>query len=150
MSENKEMIESEEMTEAVETVAPVVDEVIEQTVVEAVESDETPVEETVEAPVADDTAEVADEAQEPVAASEREDDDVYTEPVFHEGFLGTCERGLYKAWKWVKKVLHIPDLTKKQKAALWDKITTGILIALFATPFCVLIYILLWFIFRNA
>ena len=57
MSENKEMIESEEMTEAVETVAPVVDEVIEQTVVEAVESDETPVEETVEAPVADDTAE---------------------------------------------------------------------------------------------
>ena len=81
-------------------------------------------------------------------AEEEEQPEEYTEPLFDEGFLGTCERALYKAWRWVKKVLHIPDMSKKQKAIVWDKITTGILIALFATPFAVLLYILIWFLTR--
>lgn len=129
MSENLETLHTEEL-------APV-------------ETDTTPeVVETV-APVVEQTEELPT-TEEIVVASHREDEaEVYSEPVFDEGFLGTCERALYKAWKWIKKVLHLPDLTKKQKAAIWDKITTGILIALFATPFAVLIYILMWFIMRN-
>ena len=82
-----------------------------------------------------------------VAAFEEEDEvPVYVEPVFAEGFWGNCHRVLHKGWRWVKKTLHIPDLTKKQKAMVWDKITTGLLILLFCTPVLVLIYILLWFV----
>ena len=41
------------------------------------------------------------------------------------------------------------QLAKKKKwAAVWDKITTGILILLMASPVAILAYILLWFIFR--
>lgn len=37
--------------------------------------------------------------------------------------------------------------SKKWKA-IWDKITTGILIVLMASPILILTYIFLWFIFR--
>ena len=41
------------------------------------------------------------------------------------------------------------QLAKKKKwAAVWDKITTGILILLMASPVAILAYIFLWFIFR--
>ena len=41
------------------------------------------------------------------------------------------------------------QLAKKKKwAAIWDKITTGLLIFLMATPVIILAYIFLWFIFR--
>ena len=83
----------------------------------------------------------------PALAHEDEDEvPVYVEPVFAEGFWGNCHRTLHKGWRWVKKKLHIPDLTKKQKAMVWDKITTGLLILLFCTPVLVLVYILLWFV----
>ena len=82
----------------------------------------------------------------PASHEEDEEVPVYVEPVFAEGFLGNCHRVLHKGWRWVKKTLHIPDLTKKQKAMVWDKITTGLLILLFCTPVLVLIYILLWFV----
>lgn len=37
---------------------------------------------------------------------------------------------------------------KKKWAAIFDKITTGILILLMASPVAILAYIFLWFIFR--
>ena len=37
---------------------------------------------------------------------------------------------------------------KKKWSAFWDKITTGLLIFLMATPVLILAYIFLWFIFR--
>ena len=41
------------------------------------------------------------------------------------------------------------QLAKKKKwAAFFDKITTGILILLMASPIAILAYIFLWFIFR--
>lgn len=41
------------------------------------------------------------------------------------------------------------QLAKKKKwNAIWDKVTTGLLIALMASPLIILGYIFLWFIFR--
>lgn len=41
------------------------------------------------------------------------------------------------------------ELEKKRKRnAIWDKITTGILIALMASPVAILAYIFLWFILK--
>ena len=41
------------------------------------------------------------------------------------------------------------QIEKKRKwSAFWDKITTGLLIALMATPVIILTYIFMWFIFR--
>ena len=37
---------------------------------------------------------------------------------------------------------------KKRRKEIWDKITTGILILLMASPVLILAYIFLWFIFR--
>lgn len=68
--------------------------------------------------------------------------------VYADNFLGKCQKGIDKAWDWVKKKLHLPTLTKKQKAMVWDKFTTGLLIFLFCTPFLVLLYILLWFLLK--
>lgn len=34
-------------------------------------------------------------------------------------------------------------------AAIWDKFTTGLLIALMASPVLILLYIFLWFVLRN-
>lgn len=38
---------------------------------------------------------------------------------------------------------------KKKRAAIWDKITTGILIFLMASPVLILGYIFLWFLLRT-
>ena len=35
---------------------------------------------------------------------------------------------------------------KKRIHAIWDKITTGLFIALLASPFIILLYIFLWFV----
>ena len=41
------------------------------------------------------------------------------------------------------------ELEKKRKRnAIWDKVTTGILIALMASPIAILAYIFLWFVFK--
>ena len=41
------------------------------------------------------------------------------------------------------------ELEKKRKRhAIWDKVTTGILIALMASPIAILAYIFLWFILK--
>ena len=41
------------------------------------------------------------------------------------------------------------QIEKKRKwAAIWDKVTTGLLIFLMASPVFILAYIFLWFIFR--
>ena len=98
------------------------------------------------APVAEPIEAVEETPVTTVAVDEDDEVPVYVEPVFAEGFWGNCHRVLHKGWRWVKKKLHIPDLTKKQKAMVWDKITTGLLILLFCTPVLVLIYILLWFV----
>ncbi len=39
-------------------------------------------------------------------------------------------------------------LTKAQRAELFDKFTTGLLIFLFTTPFLILLYIVMWFLLR--
>ena len=38
---------------------------------------------------------------------------------------------------------------KKKRAAIWDKITTGILIFLMSSPVLILGYIFLWFLLRT-
>ena len=38
---------------------------------------------------------------------------------------------------------------RKKRAAIWDKITTGILIFLMASPVLILGYIFLWFLLRT-
>ena len=89
------------------------------------------------------------EETETVTPEEDEDEEAYYYPkVYAENIFGKCQKALDDGWAWVKKKLHIPNLTRKQKAALWDKITTGILIFLFCTPVLILLYILLWFIFK--
>ncbi len=41
------------------------------------------------------------------------------------------------------------QIEKKRKwAAIWDKVTTGLLIFLMTSPILILAYIFLWFIFR--
>ena len=100
------------------------------------------------APVAEPIEAVEETPVTTVAVDEEDEVPVYVEPTFAEGFFGNCHRALHKGWRWVKAKLHIPDLTKKQKAMIWDKITTGLLILLFCTPILVLIYILLWFVFK--
>ena len=41
------------------------------------------------------------------------------------------------------------EIAKKRKwNAVWDKITTGILIFLMSSPILILVYIFMWFIFR--
>lgn len=80
---------------------------------------------------------------------EDDDDEAYYYPkVYAENIFGKMHKALDKGWEWVKEKLHLPTLTRKQKAAIWDKITTGILIFLFCTPLLILIYILLWFVFK--
>ncbi|MBQ8302649.1 MAG: hypothetical protein IJX97_03765 [Clostridia bacterium] len=37
---------------------------------------------------------------------------------------------------------------KKKRAEIWDKVTTGLLIAVIASPVVVLLYIIIWFITR--
>ncbi len=37
---------------------------------------------------------------------------------------------------------------KKKRAAIWDKVTTGLLIFLMSSPILILAYILLWFILK--
>ena len=84
-----------------------------------------------------------------VDASDDEDDEVELFPkVYADNFFGKCHKGIDKAWEWIKEKLHLPTLTKKQKAEIWDKFTTGLLIFLFCTPFLVLLYILLWFLLK--
>ena len=42
------------------------------------------------------------------------------------------------------------ELAKKKKyKEIWDKVTTGILIALMASPLLILGYIFLWFLTKN-
>ena len=82
-------------------------------------------------------------------ASNNENQEPDQQPkVYADNFWGKCQKGIDKAWAWVKKTLHLPTLTKKQKAKIWDKFTTGLLIFLFCTPFLVLLYILLWFVLK--
>jgi len=48
-----------------------------------------------------------------------------------------------------KLVSFWKEKTKNVKwKEVWDKVTTGILILLMASPFLILGYILLWFVFR--
>lgn len=37
------------------------------------------------------------------------------------------------------------DARKKKAKEIWDKVTTGFLILLFATPVAILVYIFIWF-----
>ncbi len=83
------------------------------------------------------------------APRDEEDDEAYYYPkIYSDNIFGKCHKAIDKGWEWVKKKLHLPTLTRKQKAAIWDKITTGILIFLMCTPFLILLYILLWFILK--
>ena len=38
---------------------------------------------------------------------------------------------------------------QKRRKEIFDKVTTGILIALMASPLAIVLYILLWFVFRS-
>ena len=56
-----------------------------------------------------------------------------------------------KGWRIMAEDTWLTDeqLAKKKKwNAIWDKVTTGLLIALMASPLIILGYIFLWFIFR--
>lgn len=49
-----------------------------------------------------------------------------------------------------QNVIHDKKLARKKKLlAVWDKCTTGLLIALMASPLLILLYIFLWFVGRN-
>ena len=90
-----------------------------------------------------------EEAKAEATPEDDDDDEVYNYPKeYANNIFGKCHKALDKGWEWVKEKLHLPTLTRKQKAAIWDKITTGILIFLFCTPFLILIYILLWFVLK--
>lgn len=39
-------------------------------------------------------------------------------------------------------------LTKAERAAIFDKFKTGLLIFLFTSPFLILLYIILWFLMK--
>ena len=92
---------------------------------------------------------VVEEAKAEATPEDDDDDEVYNYPKeYANNIFGKCHKALDKGWEWVKEKLHLPTLTRKQKAAIWDKITTGILIFLFCTPFLILIYILLWFVLK--
>ena len=92
---------------------------------------------------------VVEEAKAEATPEDDDDDEVYNYPKeYADNIFGKCHKALDKGWEWVKEKLHLPTLTRKQKAAIWDKITTGILIFLFCTPFLSLIYILLWFVLK--
>ena len=43
----------------------------------------------------------------------------------------------------------IVNSKKKKWAEIWDKFTTGLLIALMASPILILLYIFLWFVLRG-
>lgn len=45
-----------------------------------------------------------------------------------------------------RELEEIEKAKKAKKAAIFDKITTGILIALMASPFLILTYIFVWFL----
>ncbi len=90
----------------------------------------------------------AEEAKAAHAPTDEDEEAYYYPKVYAENIFGKCHKALDKGWEWVKKKLHLPTLTRKQKAAVWDKITTGILIFLFCTPFLILLYILLWFVLK--
>lgn len=123
-------------------------------------ADVTPASEVVSEETVDGTTEVSSEEDSPIeqdasaeeseaTRTEDDDDEAYYYPkVYAENIFGKCHKALDDGWAWVKKKLHLPDLTRKQKAAIWDKITTGILIFLFCTPALILLYILLWFVLK--
>ena len=123
-------------------------------------ADVTPESEVVSEEMVDGTTEVSSEEDSPIEQdvsaeeaavehTEDEEDEAYYYPkVYAENIFGKCHKALDDGWAWVKKKLHLPDLTRKQKAAIWDKITTGILIFLFCTPALILLYILLWFVLK--
>ena len=134
-------------TEVAEEVAEVAEvtpdsEVVSEEVVDTVAEESSEVE----------TAPVQEEStEEPKAEStvSEEDEEAYYYPkVYADNIFGKCHKALDKGWEWVKEKLHLPTLSRKQKAAIWDKITTGILIFLFCTPFLILLYILLWFVLK--
>ena len=123
-------------------------------------ADVTPESEVVSEEMVDGTTEVSSEEDSPIEqdvsaeeaavehAEDEEDEAYYYPKVYAENIFGKCHKALDDGWAWVKKKLHLPDLTRKQKAAIWDKITTGILIFLFCTPALILLYILLWFVLK--
>ena len=43
----------------------------------------------------------------------------------------------------------VENTRKKKWLAIWDKITTGLLILLMASPVLILLYIFLWFVMRG-
>lgn len=45
-----------------------------------------------------------------------------------------------------RELEDIEKAKKAKRAAIWDKVTTGILIALMASPFLILAYIFAWFL----
>ena len=50
------------------------------------------------------------------------------------------------------RVLTEEDILKAKKAkwaAIWDKVTTGLFIALLASPLAILLYIFLWFYLNS-
>lgn len=64
-------------------------------------------------------------------------------------FMSTVKEKMNKAWgfvkeNWGKAKNWIKNLTNWK--VVWDKITTGILIFLMASPLLILGYILLWFV----
>ena len=91
--------------------------------------------------------EIVESAPTNASEGEEENPDEYPK-VYAENLFGKCHKKIDQAWEWVKKKLHLPTLTKKEKALIWDKFTTGLLIFLFCTPFLVLLYILLWFLLK--
>ena len=97
-------------------------------------TEEAAVEETVEAP-----------AEETATAEATEIADDFSEDVM-EVALSVDENGNLIE----KQEEELSGLTEKQKRRkmIFDKITTGILIFLLASPVLILLYIFLWFIFR--
>ncbi len=43
---------------------------------------------------------------------------------------------------------ELEQAKKKKRAEIWDKVTTGLLIAVLASPIAILVYIIIWFLTR--
>lgn len=53
-----------------------------------------------------------------------------------------------EAQKALSKAEELAAMQRFNWKKFWDKVTTGLLILLMASPFLILVYILLWFIMR--
>ena len=75
-------------------------------------------------------------------------DIVESEEVMEVALADSEEKSATEGMEYTEAELSGLTDAQRRRKAIWDKITTGILIALLASPIAILAFIFLWFIYK--